>query len=460
MLSPPSSAPALLDHQRSGVPWVADRPRSLLADEPGLGKSAQLLLGGVEPFLVLAPAMVLESGTWDDELERWAPGADATQVAYSSLCVRGKNGRVERNANGDPIVELKPEYRGRYGTAVLDESHYVKGRKTSWTHGVRKIDAERFELATGTPIPNWAHEAFTQLQLVWPEEARAGRQFGSYWRWAEEWFHVGPLFDRAGNVLAQKAVQDFREDRTWDEFDEANWGDRMLRRLREDCLDLPPLTHQTWDVKMHKEQARVYRRLKEDFVAWLESGEEVVAWNQAAQMVKLLKCATGLEVLDPNAKGSGKLDALRTIVRDRPRPTLVVAHFQDSVEACARAARDTGVDALVVHGGVGSAARKNAIRAFQRGDLQVLCASIELIAEGMTLHQGGADQIVRVERSARPTKNEQVIRRLHRIGVRRPVLLIDLISKGTADVRLMELLADKTDQQMRALRPAEIRSLA
>lgn len=446
--------PELLDHQKSGIRRMREEPNLGLFDEPGLGKTAQLLLAAEEPAIVVAPAMVLESGTWDDEIAKFRPGMDITQVSYSSLCVRGPRGRVAKDHNGYPIVEVKPEYRRHYKTKIGDESHYLKGRKTSWTAGFKKIDADATKLATGTPIPNWAHEAFTALQLLFPEESKPGQRFGSYWRWAREWFEVG------ATLWSPQAVGDLLDGVTWEQFDRENWGDRMLLRLRKDCLDLPPLTESVWKVKMTPAQKRAYKGLRDDFVTWLDSGVEISAWTSGSQVVKLMKCATGLEVLDPSVKGSGKLDALRTILSDRPLPTLVVAHFRDSVEACAQAAVQVGKEPGVVHGGVPSAQRKAVIRAFQRGELDTMCASIETIAEGMTLHQGGADQIVRVERTARPSKNEQVLRRLHRMGVTRPVASIDLVTRDSIDERLSEILQGKTDQQIKALAPAVVRSLA
>lgn len=438
-----------MKHQREGIDFLKSRPRAALFDEPGLGKSAQTLLAATEPVLVVAPAMVLDSGTWDDEIAKWAPGLDVAQVAYSSLAER------TRTAHGGsrPTPALRPGYRRRWGTVIADESHYLKGRKTSWTRAFKRIRADRLYQATGTPIPNWAHEAFVPLQLAYPEGAIRGGRFGSYWRWAGEWFQVGPT------RFAPMAVGDLRSDRSWAQFRRANWGDRMILRLRADCLDLPPLTVQRWDVAMPASQARAYRELKRDFITWLDSGGEVVAWNQAAQFVKLLKAATGLEVLQRQADpvvGSGKLRALQTILADRPRPTLVVAHFRDSVAAAARVAQGLGAEAAVVDGGVSRSQRRSVIRAFQSGALPVLCATLDTISEGMTLT--AADQVIRLERSWRPSRNEQVIRRLHRIGQQRPVLVIDLVTTGTLDERVLRMLAAKTDQQMRALGPGELRA--
>lgn len=456
-------APELMRHQVEGIEFLDSHPNAALYDEPGLGKSVQMLKSAIEPIIVVAPAMVLDSGTWDDEIEKWAPGADVTQVAYTSLAQRGPRGRVPRDANGFPLCPPKDQYRRGWGTKIGDESHYLKGRKTNWTKAFQDLQAECTRVATGTPIPNWAHEAFTQLQCMWPERAVRNGELGSYWRWAREWFMVGPTVWSPMDVQYDKATAHVgpKPGVTWEEFNQANWGNRMILRLRKDCLDLPPLAEQPWKVKMGAAQARAYKELKRDFVTWLDGGTEVAAWSDAGKVTLLQKLASGLEIVDRDARGSAKLDALRTLLADRPRPTLVVAHFRDSVEACARAAAEVVPRANVafLHGGSKRSERRQFIRAFQRGDLQVLCASIDLISEGMTLHQGGADQVIRFERSWLPSRNEQVARRLHRLGVKSPILLIDLITEDTLDEKVLALLAAKTDHQMRALGVTDLRRL-
>lgn len=437
-----------MEHQRSGVEFLRAHPRALLADEPGLGKSRVALEAATSPVLIVGPAMVLDGGVWDDEIEKWAPGdAYYRQEPYSRLMLR--EGRHATST-------LRPDLRRHWGTVIFDEAHYLKGRKTKWTLAAKQITSDRTILLTGTPLSNWAHEAFTLLQMMFPDESKSGQRLGSYWRFCKEWFNVGPSYSRSGRLLTHHAVGDLRADRTWDEFIADNWRDRMLRRLRDACLDLPPMTEQTIRVDMTPAQAKAYRELKKDFVTWLDSGEEIAAWSQAAQLVKLAMCATGLEVLG-GANGSGKLDALETLLKDRPAPTLVVAHFRASVAAVAARAQLNGLRVGLIDGGTTSVVRGEVVRQFQAGELDVLCATIDTISEGLTLN--AADQVIFVERSWRPSRNEQCLRRIHRIGQDKPVSAIHLVTRGSADERVIELLKAKSDQQLKALTRSELREL-
>lgn len=443
----------MYEYQEDGIAFLRSRGRAMLGDEAGLGKTRQLLMAAEGRTLVIAPAMILDSGTWDAEVARWRPDLDVTTVPYTSLCDRVKTG----NGSGTkPLPVPRAEYRGHWDTVILDESHYIKGRKTTWTTAVEKVtkEADRVYLATGTPIPNWAHELFVPLKLVYPSDAKPKRKYGSYWRWVKEWFAVEP---NAWNPNSLD-IGDLRPDRTWDEFHHNNLGDRFLQRLRDQVLtDLPPLTGPIpWKVRMTPSQRRVYTALKKNFIADTDNGS-IVAWSKSGLAVKLAKVATGLEIEDPGLRGSGKLDALRDILRDRAQPTFVVAHFRETVRACVRVAEELGLRTVSVDGGTRPAHRKAAVQDFQDGLADVFVGTIETVAEGITLTR--ADCVIRVERSWRPSKNEQVIRRIHRIGQDRPVTAIDLITERSLDGHQLDVLADKTDQQVQALTAAQFAQL-
>lgn len=485
--------PTLRSYQADGLEFLRSHPRAFLADEMGLGKSAQMLLAAEGRTLIVAPAMVLDGGTWRDEIAKWVPdrAEDFTTVAYSGLNLRqtvetkvayretdpetGKQVTKFRIRKSSKIVDvLKPEFRGRWDTIILDEAHYIKGRKTTWTKVLRPLckKAGRAVLATGTPIPNWAMELFTSLQILYPEEARPGGRFGSYWRWAETWFdttpeivyiggrqkevaHVGGLLgctqvceEKPLNAPCDHYIAFFR----------ANLGDRFLQRLRDDVLtDLPPLTVEKILTPMTSVQGKAYRQMKSEYLAVLEDGALRVAWSSSAHHVMLDKISTGLNILDRDAdpmKGSGKLQQLQYDLEQRTRPTLVTAHFQPTVEAACAVARGLGQSAEFIHGGTSRPDRARIVERFKAGRLDVLVGSLETIAEGLTLT--AADMVIFLETSFKPSRNQQALRRIHRIGQERPCSALDYITPGTVDEGKRELLKAKTDHQIRTLSVAQM----
>lgn len=446
--------------QLEGVQFLENAGRGFLGDEMGLGKTAQLIRASKGETLVVAPSMVLSGGTWADEIAKWADDPDRfTTVPYTQLAPARSS-------------RLKPEFRRRWDTVIFDEAHYLKGRKSLRTETGQALAgfADRVFLASGTPIPNYAHELFTLLQILYPEEAGPGARFGSYWRWAGEWFDVSPTRFSKYHVGGMRGCSDRCSERPvsdpcdhYREFADANLSDRFLRRLRVDVLpELPGLTEVEVATPMGKGQLAAYRSMKKDLVAEV-AGELVVSWSQSAKHVQLDRLTTGLSLL---ADGRGvdpaddsKLERLRSdLAAKGPSPVLVMAHYRDTVEACARVGRDLGLRTGMVHGGTPNKDRTAAVRGFQRGKLDVLVGSLETLSEGVTLIE--ADTVVFVEKSWKPSRNEQALYRVHRLGQTKEVTALDYVTPRSIDSGKRELLRSKTDHQLRTLTAAEIVRIA
>jgi SNF2 family DNA or RNA helicase len=446
------------EYQDQGIEFLRRTGRAILGDDPGLGKSRQALLAAEGRTLIVAPAMILDSGVWQDEVARWRPDLDVRAVAYSSLCQREKTER-----GGTRVLEVpKPEYLGPWDTVICDEAHYLKGRKTNWTLAAEKLRTDRLYLLTGTAVPNWAHELYMLLKFCHPKD----RRFTSYWRWVGEWFHINLVqVDRMGTTTRKIGGLVGCTDECeglcehWVAFQEANLGDCFLRRLRDDVLgELPPLTEQHLVTPMQPEQRRVYKALKKDFIATTESGAEIVAWTKAAQVTKLARIATSTELVDPTTHSSGKLDVIRELLDERRQSnTLLLAYFQDTAQALLRLCAELDLPALAILQQTPKAQRREIKDRFQSGGWPVLVTTIELIKEGVTLTR--ADGVIFTEHSYRPSSNEQALRRIHRIGQERPVTAYHLWTEDSIDEGMRPLLAEKTDQQIKALPIAELLKL-
>lgn len=453
-------APPLMDHQKTAMDWINRVERGLLGDEPGLGKSrvAVEAFDGMD-ILVVAPAMVISGGTWETEVERWSNYPDRFTIApYSQLNAR--NGRTSNfGTKKNPRYRLRPEFDRRFDAVIVDEAHYTKGRSTSWTWAVDELAGRSPYLLemTGTPVPNWAHELFTILQAVYPDKAKPGAELGSYWRWVFRWFEVTPSFHNPqakviGGLSACDITCAARKPsdpcQHWVEFMDANLPGRFLRRKRVDVLDLPPVTWQTVKTPMTTTQAKAYRQMKKDYLATLDD-QEVVAWTAGAKNVQLDKITVSHSLVFDTDQEGGKLAQLRDDLTDRQLPTVVFAHYRDTVEACARVSRETGHRTELIHGGVSDRERQRIIKNWHLGKVDVLVGSLETLAEGLTLVE--ADLAIFVEVSYKPSRNEQARYRIDRLGQTKPVTIREYVTPGTVDERRREILATKTDQQIRMM---------
>lgn len=458
------SKPPLKAHQQENVDWIRRVERGLLADEPGLGKSRSAIEAtkGAEKVLIIAPNLVLKTGVWDDEVEMW--GYDDTRyitASYHDLNVRKPTG----NGTGRrPVKVLDPGVKGHFDAVIVDEAHYIKGIDSKWTWAVKQIarNCDMFLPMTGTPIPNWSHEIFTLLQDIYPEEGKIGNQFGSFWRWAEEWFNVTPnphnprakiLHDLKG--CTPKCMQRDADDPCEHHvaFARGNFGDRYMRHLRADHLDLPAIVYNDINTPMGLDARRMYQDLKKNFATEV-NGNDVLAWSQGAKNVLLDKLTTSPWLLSKDGPPrGGKFELLREDLRNRTRPTLVLAHYRDSVEGAAAVGASVGARTAYIHGGTTDLQNARTVRDFKAGKLDVLVGSLETLAEGLTLTV--ADTAIFLERSYKPSRNTQATFRIYRMGQEKEVEIRRYLTPNSVDMGKEELLATKNDRAMRTLTAAD-----
>lgn len=441
-------------YQKQGTEFLLNAERAILADEPGLGKTNQMLLASRGRTLVVSPA-ILED-VWAEETDAWVDEntAQIYWVGYSSVCrrVSKEPGKPATHVTSEPRDWLDRDW----DTIIFDEAHYLKNRSTHWTKALLGLAkrAGRVYQGTGTPLPNWGHEIYMTLRFLYPTD----RRFTNYWKWIERWFQTWkPPYGGTDIRGLHRGV-------TWEEA-AIEWGlpGRWLRRDDEALPDLPPMTYQTIRVAMNDPQARAYRSLKKDYLANLGDGREVIAWNDGSLQTKLMMASTGLATLDPERAvsfkepGGGKLAAVRELMTDRTRPTILFCAFKATAESLGCLMRSMGRRVAVVSSAYSIEERKQAVRDFKDGKLDVLVGTVGTLSEGVTLTR--ADCCIFVERSPRPTTNHQARRRIRRFGQERPTLCIDLVTTDTVDEGLSKLLADKEQDSDLALTGIQVAAM-
>lgn len=464
-------------YQQENVDWLGKVKRGLLADEPGLGKSRSALEGmkglGSGKILIVAPSLVATSGVWHDEVEAWGDDDSTYHLATYSMLNDRKDMRTKKQlaagsaARYTPIKRLRTDWRGHWDGVILDEAHYIKGRDTNWTWAAKQLgrNCDAVALLTGTPIPNWAHEVFTLLQVLKPEEGKIGHdELGSFWRWAERWFQVTPNYaggrgsKLAGDLLGctPKCMRRDADDpcKHYRRFAKANFGERYMRHLRAQHLDLPPIEFLDTNTPMDLDTRRSYAELRKHFATDIDE-HEILAWSQGAKNVLMDKMTTSPWLLHKEGEPrGGKFEQLREdLYKRRHEPTLVFAHYRDSVEASARIATTLGLRAGYIHGGTTDKQNAALVRDFKRGQIDVLAGSLETMSEGLTLTI--ANTAIMLERSFKPSRNTQATYRIYRLGQDKAVQIIRYLTPNSVDMGKEALLNAKNDHQMRTLTAAD-----
>lgn len=175
------------DYQLDGIGWIRYMLRetggALLADEMGIGKTAQAIMAleGTGPTLVLAPAIAVPH--WAGQLRRWLRDpALADQWLVMSpekfqreWAKRGKEGPCS-------VADLE------FSNVVLDEIHYYSNPAAKRTKAVAELLASAAVRPnvlglTGTPIQTKVANLWSVLDLLWP--GRFGKAFAFQKRYCD-----------------------------------------------------------------------------------------------------------------------------------------------------------------------------------------------------------------------------------------------------------------------------------
>ena len=100
-----------------------------------------------------------------------------------------------------------------------------------------------------------------------------------------------------------------------------------------------------------------------------------------------------------------------------------------------------GVPHQFLHGGTPVRQRDAMVAAFQAGEVPVFLLSLKAGGTGLNLTR--ADHVVHVDRWWNPAVEDQATDRAHRIGQTRPVQVHRMITRGTIEERIAEMLGRK-----------------
>ncbi|UIZ92931.1 DEAD/DEAH box helicase [Corynebacterium sp. CNCTC7651] len=447
----------LRDYQRRGVDWLYFMSRNnlgaVLADDMGLGKTLQLLtLLAVErnvdkrqsPTLVVAPTSVV--GNWAREAGRFVPGMRVL-VHHGSRRLHGQE-LVDACLDADLVVtsygvanrDVDDLAMVQWDHVVLDEAQAIKNAGTRSSKSVRALPARHRIALTGTPIENKLAELRNLLDFVNPGILGSQTFFRNHFAKAIESQRDVELAEEMGQRL-QRLTAPF-----------------ILRRLKTDPAiidDLPEKAEHVITVDMTAEQAALYKALVDTMQAELQSREGMARKGLVLSTITRIKqicnhpahyLGDGSPVTVNGKHRSGKVERLieildRAAVSDQR--VLIFTQYKAFGDILQPYLSDyLGEDIPFLHGGVGKSGRDAMVQRFQAaGGPPAMLLSLK--AGGTGLNLTAASIVVHMDRWWNPAVENQATDRAYRIGQERDVTVYKMITRGTMEESIQDVLDGK-----------------
>ncbi|TQL01521.1 helicase-like protein [Cellulomonas sp. SLBN-39] len=456
----------LMPHQSQVVAATTRGHRTfLLADEPGLGKTAQALLAAQAadafPLLVVAPNVVKTN--WAHEVGMWMPLRRATVVHGDGEKVDGFADVIIVNYE---ILDRHVGWLGEHGFRgmVVDEAHFIKNKSSQRSQHVLAI-SERIRERTARPLLM----ALTGTPLI--NDIEDFRAIWQFLGWIDDTQPLGPLMnaledtgltpaDRGFAAAARSAVIDMG----------------VVRRRKVDVVDdIPARRVADLPVELDGAVGRsiraaeevLTRRLVQRYQAALEArGESAVAGVD----LELARRVAAAELKDSSSKAKGEnvftmvrrigqakaglaADYAAQLARNVGKVVFFAKHV-DVMDTAEQTFAERGIRYASIRGDQTPKAREKNITAFTE-DPEVSIAVCSLMAAGVGLNLQVASNLVLAELSWTDAEQTQAIDRIHRIGQSEPVTAWRIIAAQTIDSKIAELIDSKSGLAARALDGAE-----
>jgi SWI/SNF-related matrix-associated actin-dependent regulator 1 of chromatin subfamily A len=413
-----------LEHQKVAIEELLKNKKYILADDMGLGKTTSTIIAslemGAKKILIICPASLKIN--WQREYQLYSE--------KTSYVCEGKNYSEESDIvimNYDIIKNFHDSkdrknsiiMKSNFDLVIIDEAHYIQNVQAQRTKLINDLvrDIDRLWLLTGTPMTSRPINYFNLLSLV---DSPVAKNWMAYVvRYCSGYqFRVGPR--KVWNVMGASNLEELR-DRT---------GATVLRRLKEDVLDLPEKIITPVYLRL---RSKLYEEVMGDYYNWYEKNPEE-SKNLSIQFTKL----TQVRQVIAEEKTQHTIELAENIV-EQGKKVIIFCNFTKPLETIVN---HFGKSAVRLDGSMSKTQRQDSVDRFQEDDnVKVFVGNIKAAGVGITLT--AAEAVIMNDLSFLPSDHSQSEDRAYRYGQKNNVLVYYPIFENTIEGIIYDILNTK-----------------
>lgn len=436
------------DHQLEGFEFGINHRKFLLGDEQGLGKTKQsidIAVARRHQFKHCLIVCCVNGLKWNWHHEITVHSNEKGHILGQYLNSRGKTVIGSVKKRHEDLLSDREEFflitnietlrdktisetikklcdNGTIGMCIIDEIHKCKNSTSTQGKAIHKITSYYKMALTGTPLMNTPIDLYNIL------------------KWLDIEHHTLTDFKRHFCVMGGFGGYEITGYKHLNELQETL--DRvMLRRKKEEVLDLPPKVRTTEYVEMTASQTKLYNDIKMQIVENID--KVMLSPNPLVELIRLRQCTGYPGVLSSEITESVKINRMVELVTEAVQNNEKVIVFSNWTSIT-----DPAVKALhkfnpaVITGDTND--REQQEQKFQKDEsCKVIVGTISAMGTGLTLTAGST--VIFLDSPWNRANKEQAEDRAHRIGTTKTVNIITLVAKDTIDERIESLVKSKGD---------------
>lgn len=434
----------LRPYQQTGLKWlwtnISKGFGCCMADDMGLGKTIQvisLILKMKEdgklkkPVLVVCPTTLM--GNWMKELEMFAPNLKAAIYHGAERQLDLKNDII-MTTYAIMRIDVEELKKQAWSMIIVDEAQNIKNPDTAQTLSVKSIKSDIKIAMTGTPVENRLTELWSIFDFI---------NHG----------YLGTLkeFQKSYAIPIERFKENSRANKL-----KMSVSPFVLRRLKTDknvISDLPEKMVLNDYCYLSKPQAVLYEKTLNEM---MEKISGITGINRRGNIFKLITALKQicnhpyqfLKAGEMSKELSGKMEKCVSLVQniiDNDEKALIFTQYKEMGDILTKVlAEECNIEPSFFHGSLNVAQREKLIEDFQNNpETKVMILSLK--AGGTGLNLTSATNVIHYDLWWNPAVEDQATDRTYRIGQDKNVMVHRMITLGTFEEKIDEMLKSKKD---------------